>query len=216
MSAELEIQSPPASWPFADGAEQMSAYVRWLAGPGVERGLIGPRETARIWERHILNCAVVETAVPRGSVVVDVGSGAGLPGIVLALVRPDLVVHLVEPMGRRSQFLTEVVEDLGVDARIVVHRGRAQDVVGEVVGDVVTARALVSLDRLVPMCVPLMRRGGQILAVKGARAAAEVEAARRVLARHGFGDPEIVRCGEGIVSPPTTLVRLIRRPEPVN
>ena len=188
----------------------MSEYVRWLVGAGAERGLIGPREVARIWDRHILNCAVVESAVPRGAVVVDVGSGAGLPGIVLALVRSDLVVHLVEPMARRTQFLSEVVEDLGVGDRIVVHRGRAQDVVGEVVGDVVTARAVASLDRLVQMCVPLMRRGGEILALKGARAADEVEAARRVLTRHGFDEPVILECGSGIVSPQTTVVRLAR------
>ena len=204
----FHVKHRPTPWPFLHGGDELDRYAQWLSGPGVERGLIGPRETDRIWDRHILNCAVVEALVAPGSVVVDVGSGAGLPGLVLALVRPDLMVHLVEPMIRRTEFLSEVIEDIGVGDRLEVHRARAQDVVGSVSGDVVTARAVMSLDRLVPLCAPLVRPGGVILALKGARAADELRSARSALERHGFFHPQILTLGEGIVAPPTTVVSL--------
>ena len=204
------MSDAPTPFPFAHGAADLDRYADWLCGVGVERGLLGPRERARIWERHILNCAVVGSAISADSVVVDVGSGAGLPGIVLALVRPDLSVHLVEPMARRTEFLDEVVADLDLGRRVTVHRARAEELAGTIKADVVTARAVVGLDRLVPLCVPLMKKGGAILAIKGARAATEIDSARKVLGQFGLVPPEILTCGVGVVATPTTVIRLSR------
>jgi 16S rRNA (guanine527-N7)-methyltransferase len=171
---------PPAP-PFAQvlfGARLPLAvrYAWWLGGPGVERGLIGPREAERIWPRHLLNCVAVAALIPRGSHVVDVGSGAGLPGIVLAIARPDLKITLVEPMQRRVAFLDEVRTDLslrGVETR----RARADDLVAaRLNADIVTARAVAPVDRLAALAAPLLRTGGQLLAIKGSAVAAEISA----------------------------------------
>ncbi len=204
------MSQAPTPFPFVVGAAELDRYADWLCGVGVERGLLGPRETARIWDRHILNCAVVESAIPADSVVADVGSGAGLPGLVLALVRPDLSVHLIEPMVRRTAFLDEVVADLDLGRRVTVHRARAEELAGKVQAHVVTARAVVSLERLVPLCVPLMKNGGEILAIKGARAGTEIESAREVLGQFGFAPPEILTLGVGAIATPTTVIRLSR------
>lgn len=170
-------------------------YVRLLVGDGVTRGLIGPREVTRLWDRHLVNGAVLAALVPRGATVCDVGSGAGLPGIPLAIARPDLRVTLVEPLARRVVFLRGVVDELGLDT-VTVLRGRVDgrgavvvDADGRSVGvvpfDVVTGRAVAALDRLVPWLLPLARPGGTVLALKGVSAGAEVTAAREVLT--GFG-----------------------------
>jgi 16S rRNA (guanine527-N7)-methyltransferase len=182
-------------------------YAEHLATSGVDRGLIGPREAPRIWERHVLNCAVVAELVPDGAHLVDVGSGAGLPGIPLALVRPDARVVLVEPLARRVEWLREVIADLGV--AVEVERGRAEE---DVVrrrwegADVVTARAVAPLARLAGWCLPLVRPGGQLLAVKGAAAADEVERDAAAVRRLGGGVPRIERCGAGIIDPPSTVI----------
>ena len=182
-------------------------YAEHLATSGVERGLIGPREAPRIWERHVLNCAVVAGLVPDGACLVDVGSGAGLPGIPLALARPDTRVVLVEPLARRVDWLREVIVDLGV--AVEVERGRAEE---DVVrrrwegADVVTSRAVAPLARLAGWCLPLLRPGGQMLAVKGAAAADEVERDAAAVRRLGGGIPRIERCGVGIIDPPSTVV----------
>jgi 16S rRNA (guanine527-N7)-methyltransferase len=182
-------------------------YAEHLATSGVERGLIGPREAPRIWERHVLNCAVVAGLVPDGARLVDVGSGAGLPGIPLALARPDTRVVLVEPLARRVDWLREVIVDLGV--AVEVERGRAEE---DVVrrrwegADVVTSRAVAPLARLAGWCLPLLRPGGQMLAVKGAAAADEVERDAAAVRRLGGGAPRIERCGVGIIDPPSTVV----------
>lgn len=190
-------------------------YAAWLAGAGVERGLIGPREVGRLWERHLLNCAVVAEAVGRGVELVDIGSGAGLPGIVLAIVRPDIVVTLVEPLQRRYLFLVECVEGLGLDRVRVVH-GRAEDLVGEIVADVATARAVAPLGRLAGWALPLLRPGGELLALKGERAMAEIEEAGELLSSLGADGTEVIHLGSGKVDPPTTVVRVVagrsRRP----
>jgi 16S rRNA (guanine527-N7)-methyltransferase len=183
-----------------------------LATAGVLRGLIGPREVSRLWERHVLNCAVVAELVSAGSRLVDVGSGAGLPGIVLALARPDLEVVLLEPLARRVAFLEECRGRLGLDS-VAVYRGRAEDpdvvrVLGGV--DVVTARAVAPLDRLAGWCLPLLRSGGRLLALKGHSAADELETARPVLDRAGAADAEIVDIGASVVSPATRVVVLKR------
>jgi 16S rRNA (guanine527-N7)-methyltransferase len=179
-----------------------------LAGPAVERGLIGPREAGRLWERHLLNCAVVEELVPRGASLIDIGSGAGLPGIVLAMLRPDLRITLLEPMARRVVFLEECVTGLRLD-NVAVHRGRAEDVAGHLVADVVTARAVAPLDRLAALALALVRPGGKVLALKGERAAQEARAAGPALRRLGASEVTVLRAGVGRIDPPTTVIRLI-------
>lgn len=196
---------------FGDRYPLAERYAALLAGSGVDRGLIGPREADRLWERHLLNSAVLGELVPADCRVLDVGSGAGLPGIPLALARPDLVIVLLEPMGRRVAWLQEVVAELGL--AVSVHRGRAEDpqVRHELAdNDVVTARAVAPLGRLAGWGLPLVAPGGRLLAVKGASAAAE--AARDVVAvRAAGGAPvEIVQCGGTIVQPPTTVIVVAR------
>ena len=191
---------------------RLDAYADFLCGAGVERGLLGPREVPRIWDRHLLNCAVVVPLVRPDAHVIDVGSGAGLPGIVWAIVRPDITLTCLESLQRRATYLEEAVEILGLGDRVRVVRSRAEDVVrghaGETLrGDVVTARAVAPLDRLAGWTVPLLKPGGELLALKGQSAAEEIEAARAVMARLGIENVEIVQCGEGIVDPPTTVVR---------
>ncbi len=193
---------------YPGAADRLTQYVELLATDGVVRGLIGPRETSRLWSRHVANCAVLEELVPAGAQVADVGSGAGLPGLPLALVRPDLHVVLVEPLLRRTTFLTEAVEALGLADRVTVLRGRAEDLTLTV--DVVTARAVAPLDRLAGWTLPLVRVGGVLLALKGEGAADEVAASHTVLEKRGGGNAEVVVCGEGVVDPPTTVVRVVR------
>jgi len=152
-----------------------------------------------------------------GASVVDVGSGAGLPGIVLAVARPDLTITLVEPLARRTAFLTEAVTKLGLDATVTVVRGRAEDLAGgpPVAVDVVTARAVASLDRLAGWCLPLAAVGGRLLALKGASAADEVAEHRGAIVRLGGSEPVIALCGEGVIEPPTTVVEIVREREVV-
>jgi 16S rRNA (guanine527-N7)-methyltransferase len=180
---------------------------------GVVRGLIGPRESERLWDRHLLNCAVVGELIPAQARVVDVGSGAGLPGLVLAIARPDLTVVLVEPMARRSTFLSEVVAALGLHGTTVV-RARAEECARGrhrlEAADVVTARAVAPLDRLAAWCLPLARIGGRLLALKGESAADEISIHRDAIARSGGQKPVIRRCGEGIIPVPTTVVEVER------
>ena len=182
-------------------------YAQILATDGVERGLIGPREAPRLWERHIMNCVVVADRdaglVPADASVIDVGSGAGLPGIVWAIVRPDLRMTLLEPLLRRATFLEEVCQRLQL-GHVTVVRGRAEQAEG-LTADIVTARAVAPLERLLGWVFPLVATGGQVVALKGQGAAVEIEAARTA----GFGgDFEVIRCGAGVVEPPTTVVRI--------
>src|SRR3954465_7043555 len=182
-------------------------YAEHLVTSGVERGLIGPREAPRVWDRHVLNCAVVAEIVPTGARLVDVGSGAGLPGIPLALARPDLEVVLVEPLARRVEWLREVIADLGV--AIQVERGRAEEAAVRrrwEGADVVTARAVAPLARLAGWALPLLRTGGALLALKGASATDEAARDATAVRRLGGTDPRVVRCGVGVVDPPSTVV----------
>ncbi len=198
--------------------EQMVGYGRLLATAGVERGLIGPREVPRLWDRHLLNCAVAVPLVPEGADVIDVGSGAGLPGIVWAIVRPDLRVICLEPLQRRATFLEEVVAQLGMAERVQVVRARAEDIVrgrGPVTSlraQVVTARAVAPLERLAGWTVPLVKPGGELLALKGRSAAEELQASATVLERLGVVSVEIVECGAGVVESTTTVVRAVKAP----
>jgi 16S rRNA (guanine527-N7)-methyltransferase len=164
---------------FGSAVGAAAEYARLLATEGTVRGLIGPREVPRLWDRHLLNSAAIAPLVPAGARVVDVGSGAGLPGIPLALARPDVTVTLLEPLARRVAFLTECVDRLGLE-RVMVVRGRAEEgpVRRELGGaDVVTARAVAPLDKLAGWCLPLLRPGGRLLAMKGSTAAEELAAA---------------------------------------
>lgn len=197
---------------FGDRLPLARRYAEHLVTTGVERGLIGPREAPRIWDRHVLNCAVVAELVPDGARLVDVGSGAGLPGIPLALARPDLQVALVEPLARRVDWLVEVVADLGLDVR--VDRGRVEETAVRrrwEGADVVTARAVAPLHRLAGWALPLLRTGGRLLAVKGASAPEEIARDAAAVRKLGGGDPEIVLCGHGVVDPATTVVVVERK-----
>jgi 16S rRNA (guanine527-N7)-methyltransferase len=196
---------------FADTLPRAEQYAALLAEEATVRGLIGPREVPRLWERHLLNCAVVSDLIDEGSTVCDIGSGAGLPGIVLAVRRPDLAVTLVEPLLRRTTFLELVVSTMGL-SNVVVHRGRAEDLSGEVVFDVVTSRAVAPLERLAGWSLPLTRPGGRMLAMKGSSAPEEVRRAARDVRRHGGSDVRIESVGDPWLDPPVTVVS-VRRSE---
>lgn len=192
---------------FGDRYPLAERYVELLAGPGVRRGLIGPGEAGRLWQRHILNSAVIGELLPNGCQVLDVGSGAGLPGIPLALARPDLALFLLDPMARRVEWLREVAAELGLT--ISVHRGRAEDPqVRDQLGgmDVVTARAVAPLGRLASWALPLVQVGGRLLAIKGATAGEEAVRDALAVQAAGGGPVKIVQCGATIVRPPTTVV----------
>ena len=185
MSPEVSRETPavPDRWGFAVPA--LLAYQAHLAGAGLERGLIGPREVERLWDRHIVNSAALESLIPEGVTVIDVGSGAGLPGIPLALVRPDLRVVLLEPLLRRSVFLQETVDELGIADRVTVVRGRAEEKLVPP-AEVVTARAVAGLDQLIRWCWPLVKKGGRIVALKGEKAQLEIEEASATLRKLGL------------------------------
>ena len=176
-----------------------------LATDGLERGLIGPREVPRLWERHVMNCVVVVPRVPEKADVADVGSGAGLPGLVWAIARPDLNLTLIEPLVRRTAFLEEAVQALELD-RVRVVRSRAEDV--DDAFDVVTARAVAPLEKLAGWCLPLVRPGGVLLALKGRTAAEEVASSRDAL--HKMGATDIVVSSHGDLQVPTTVVEVTR------
>jgi 16S rRNA (guanine527-N7)-methyltransferase len=205
-----ETPSAPASarrvFP-SDRLPLAERYAGLLATDGVVRGLIGPREAPRLWERHLLNCAVLAELVPVGATVADIGSGAGLPGLVLAIARADLRLTLVEPLLRRTTFLTEVVERLGLD-NVVVVRGRAESLHGDRRFAVVTSRAVAPLDRLLRWSMPLVEPTGGLVAMKGSRVAEEVEAARPVLAELGCAEPEVRVLGAGVVPSTTVALRV--------
>jgi 16S rRNA (guanine527-N7)-methyltransferase len=202
---------------FGERLPLARSYADMLAGPGVERGLLGPREVDRIWDRHILNSAAIGELIERDARVVDIGSGAGLPGLPLAIARPDLAVTLVEPMLRRTEFLAEVVARLGLAARVL--RGRAEEdgIRCSADGaDVVVSRAVADLAKLTRWSLPLLRPGGRMLAVKGERAEAEVTEQQAAMSRLGAVGVEVVRCGSSYLNPPTTVVVAVRgdRPAP--
>jgi 16S rRNA (guanine527-N7)-methyltransferase len=194
--APQPVEEPPADAARVFGVALPVAerYVGLLAGAGVERGLLGPREPARLWTRHVLNSAALAEFVPADAEVVDVGSGAGLPGIPLALARPDLTVTLVEPMARRVAFLDEVVSELGLSVR--VKRGRAESLRAAST-DVVVARAVAPLAKLATLTLPLLRPGGLLLALKGETAATEIAGAEGVLKRWPVATVSLVTARAG-------------------
>jgi 16S rRNA (guanine527-N7)-methyltransferase len=193
---------------FGDRLGLAQRYVEHLATSGTERGLIGPREVPRLWGRHVLNCAVIESAIAHGSHVADVGSGAGLPGLCLAIARPDLELTLIEPLERRVIWLQEVVDDLGL-GNVTVMRTRAELAVGMVDADVVTARAVSALSKLAGLTIPLLNGKGEVVAIKGRSAAEEIEQAAKVIRRLGGVETSVVVCGQELLEEPTTVVRIV-------
>lgn len=194
-----------------DRLEVARAYVDLLATDGVVRGLIGPRETPRLWGRHVVNCALMGAALPEGARVADIGSGAGLPGLVLAIARSDISMTLVEPLLRRTTFLEEAVDALGL-TNVVVHRDRADALHGAETFDVVTARAVAPLERLLGWCMPLVSPTGELVAMKGSSVADEVAAAAPELARLGCGEPVIEMYGEQLALQDSSVeaIRVVR------
>ncbi|MGW5920385.1 16S rRNA (guanine(527)-N(7))-methyltransferase RsmG [Nocardia fluminea] len=209
LGAPADELEPPAAAArvFGDRLDIARRYCAALATAGVERGLIGPREVPRLWERHILNCAVIGELIDEGTSVVDIGSGAGLPGIPLAIARPDLRITLVEPLLRRTIFLSEFIEEAGLDVTVVRGRAEQSGVIKEAGGaDVVTSRAVAPLAKLAHWSLPLLRDHGRMLALKGTSAAEELERDGAELIRDGATDLRVVGCGAGIVEIPTLVI----------
>ena len=210
MSQPSPSPSTPATAAavFGDRLPVAEAYHHSLATVAAERGFIGPKEVERLWERHLLNCAVIAEAFEEGLKVADIGSGAGLPGIPLAIARPDLHITLIEPLLKRSTYLTEVVSELGLE-NVTVVRGRAEEQ-KKALFDVVTSRAVAPLGKLAGWSLPLVKPGGAMIAMKGESVGEELERDAREIARAKGIDPEIFTVGEDVLGQPTTLIRIRR------
>jgi 16S rRNA (guanine527-N7)-methyltransferase len=206
---DLPLPTAEAIAEFGDSLAKAQRYVELLASDGVTRGLIGPRETSRLWDRHLVNCALVADLLPEQGELVDIGSGAGLPGIVLAMLRPRLHVVLLEPLLRRAVFLQECVSALELPNATVVRARAEEKAAARISADVATARAVAPLDRLVGWAAGLLRPGGQLLAIKGQSAEAELEAAAPVLSGLGVQSAEVLQAGRGRVISATTIVRVV-------
>ncbi|WP_277213875.1 16S rRNA (guanine(527)-N(7))-methyltransferase RsmG [Isoptericola croceus] len=195
---------------FGEHYEAVARFHARLRDEGELRGLIGPREVDRLWERHILNSAAVVPFLSAANSVADIGSGAGLPGIVIAIMRPDAQVHLIEPMERRTAWLEEIVADLDL-GNVVVQRGRAEEYDGALELDAVTSRAVAALSKLARISLPLVRSGGELVVLKGRNVEQEIEPARKVLRKLAQGEPEILegRTVDGVEA--TTVLRIRRR-----
>lgn len=211
-SVSRETPSVPdvAQRVFSDALPLASSYADLLATDGIVRGLIGPREVPRLWDRHLLNCAVVTDAVPQGASVADIGSGAGLPGLVMAIRRPDVHVTLIEPLLRRTSFLEEVVGVLELK-NVRIRRGRAEELHGVATFDVVTSRAVAPLDRLSRWSLPLVRSGGLFLAMKGSSAEDEVQAARTAIVKGGGLFLDVLELGGEFLDPPVRVVKIAKK-----
>lgn len=196
---------------FGERLPLAQRYRELLATDGVDHGLIGPREVERLWSRHIMNSAVISERIADGAVVTDIGSGAGLPGLPLAIARPDLIMTLVEPLERRADFLRGFVEATGLSVTVV--RGRAEEPATIAAGgmaDVVTSRAVASIDKLARWSTPLIRVGGKMMPIKGASASDEVAKHAKALAKAGLVDAQVLSCGVGLLETPTTVVELTK------
>jgi 16S rRNA (guanine527-N7)-methyltransferase len=207
------MTTPPAAAEiFGDNLEKAIAYHESLATDGSVRGFIGPREVPRLWDRHILNCGVIGEAMDEGISVADIGSGAGLPGIPLAIARPDLNITLIEPLLKRSVYLNEVKEALNLD-NVTVIRGRAEEkVVRKQVGlvDIVTSRAVAPLGKLATWSLPLVKIGGRMVAMKGSSVEEEIERDAKEIRKAGGTDIKVYTVGEALLSEPTTLISIRR------
>ncbi|RZI96520.1 MAG: 16S rRNA (guanine(527)-N(7))-methyltransferase RsmG [Microbacterium sp.] len=203
---EVEPEPGAASAIFGDRIDLARSFTQALADHGEERGLIGPLEPPRLWTRHILNSAVAAPLFTTGSRVGDVGSGAGLPGLVLAIARPDVHWVLIEPMERRVAWLNEQVEALGLD-NVDVMRARAEEAKPQPLLDAVTARAVSALRTLIPIITPLVRDGGELILLKGINAANEITAAEKVIRKYRLSDVRVEPVGDGVIEEPTRVVR---------
>lgn len=206
MSVEVEAEPAVAERIFGPQIDLARQFTANLAQFGEERGLIGPLEPPRLWSRHILNCGVFADLLVPGTLVGDVGSGAGLPGLVLALARPDVEFALIEPMERRTDWLSEQVAELGL-ANVQVVRSRVQDAPFIEKCDVVTARAVSALKTLIPMTAPLVKPGGTLLLMKGASVDREIDEAKKQIRTHRLVDVQVIYSGQGILEEPTRLVQ---------
>jgi 16S rRNA (guanine527-N7)-methyltransferase len=224
-SADVEVpRQAPAGVPretdtaaeklFGDRLAIAQIYAEALATTGAERGLIGPREVPRIWDRHLLNCVALAELIPADVELADIGSGAGLPGLPIAIARPDVTVYLVEPLLRRVVWLREVVLQLGLsNVEIIRSRANAVAETGRTF-DVVTARAVAPLAGLLDLCLPLVRPGGELLAMKGDSAAEELVEAEPTLKQLGAVEWSVAVCGEHVLATPTTVVRVLAGQRP--
>ncbi|WP_116116052.1 16S rRNA (guanine(527)-N(7))-methyltransferase RsmG [Austwickia chelonae] len=212
LLSEIPEAPPGAADCFQDRLSLARTYVERLADSGVRHGLIGPREVPRLWERHVLNCGVVGELIPDGATVIDVGSGAGLPGIPLAIARPDIRIVLVEPLLRRTVWLEETVAALGLET-VEIRRGKAEVFHGDLLASFVTARAVSRLVNLGTWCAPLLEPGGKLMALKGASVAEELHQDMPALQKLGFIGADIVTAGVGVVDPPTTVASLTLGPK---
>ncbi len=206
MIPELETEPASAQAIFGDRIELARAFTADLARRGEELGLIGPLEPPRLWTRHILNSGLVAPLLWEGAVVGDIGSGAGLPGLVLAIARPDVSMVLIEPMERRVDWLRSEASALNL-TNVTVLRARAEEAKLETPLDQVTARAVSALSKLIPITAPLLRRGGQMVFMKGAKVTEEVEAATKVMRKARLRDSEVLVLGEGLVPEVTRVFR---------
>ncbi len=202
---QFEAEPESAKAIFGPQIEKARAFAEKLASDSDDLGLLGPRELDKLWSRHILNSAVVAETVNPGHLVADVGSGAGLPGIPMAIAVPEANFVLIEPMERRSNWMVEVVEELGL-SNVEVRRARAEEVL-DLKFDIVTARAVAALDKLLRLCVPLLRPGGSLIALKGSKAAEEIEVAKKLQKKLGIASFEILVCGKNFLAEPTSVVK---------
>ncbi len=210
VSRETPSVPDVAQGVFLDALPTAVAYADLLATEGILRGLIGPREVPRLWDRHLLNCAVVTDAVPLKASVADIGSGAGLPGLVMAIRRPDLQITLIEPLLRRTTFLEEVVGALGL-SNVRVRRGRAEELHGVARFDVVTSRAVAPMDRLARWSLPLVRSGGSFLAMKGSSAETELATAGKVISRENGRVIGVLELGNEFLDQPVRVVEIVKK-----
>lgn len=198
---------PAATALYGEHLDAAKAYVEHLATSGIERGLIGPREVPRLWDRHVLNCAALAPVLPAGSTVADVGSGAGLPGLALAIARPDVEFLLIEPLERRCIWLQEVIDDLGLE-NVTVLRGRSEQFFDEIDADIVTARAVSALANLVNLTLPLLGGNGSLLALKGRSAGEEIEKAQKNIKKLKGRNARVYTVGADVLEEPTTIVQI--------
>jgi len=207
LTDEILVEAEPstAASLFGDRIEVARQYTADLARRGEELGLIGPLEVPRLWSRHILNCALVAPLLTPGRTG-DVGSGAGLPGLVLAIARPDVHLVLIEPMERRVEWLIAEASDLGLD-NVTVIRARSEETRLDAPLDQLTARAVSSLSKLIPSTAPLVRSGGELLFMKGSRVQEEIEAASKIIRKARLSNVEVLTLGEGIVPEVTRVFR---------
>ena len=210
QSEGREIDEPTLAAYFGEAYPAVRAFADKLGAEGETRGLIGPRELSRLWERHIRNSAAVVPFLPKTGVIGDVGSGAGLPGLVIAAMRPGATVLLIEPMERRCTWLAEAAEAMGLQ-NVEIRRGRAEEYHGALECDAVTSRAVAALDKLARISLPLVTPGGAMVVLKGRNVAQEVDPARKVIRKYKASEPEILDAGTipGVES--TTVVRIVRQ-----